>query len=108
MFQPLGGLVTVIPDVKKDKTKGGLALPETFADVMITGTVRNVGLGNKMENGTRDRPPLSPGDKVMVAQQRNPRTQKAEPYPMFTDVDVVVFICNAADVWGIIEPAVVN
>jgi co-chaperonin GroES (HSP10) len=107
MFQPLGGLVTVIPDVKKDKTKGGLALPENFADVMITGTVRNVGLGNKMESGLRDRPALSPGDKVMVAQSRD-HHGKAQPYPMFTDVDVVVFICNAQDIWGIIEPAVVN
>ena len=107
MFQPLGGLVTVIPDLKTNKTKGGLALPESFADVMITGVIRNVGLGNRMENGTRDRPALSPGDKVMVAQSRDHRGV-AQPYPTFTDVDVVVFICNAADVWGIIDPVIVN
>jgi co-chaperonin GroES (HSP10) len=110
MFQPLHGLCTVILDDKKKTTKGGIVLPDDYKDVLLIGTIRAVGLGGMTESGVLDRPPLHPGDRVMIAQQteRTPQGARVVPFPTISDDGVVCSIINHRDIWGIIKDGVVQ
>ena len=106
MFQPHHALITVILDAKKDRTKGGLVLPDSFGDILVTGTVRAVGTG-VMEGGTLNRPPLQAGDRVVVAQQTQRRqngSSQVVPFPDIDDDGVKCVLVNYADIWGVVMP----
>jgi co-chaperonin GroES (HSP10) len=103
MFQPLHGLVTIVLDKKDPKTEGGLHLPDTFAGVFLTGTIRAVGLGSV--DKTMGRPMLLPGDKVLIAQhvQVGPQGRKVQAYPTIMDNGVECILCDHSEVMGVIK-----
>ena len=103
MFQPLHWLITVVLDPKEQKTPGGLVLPENYAGVFVTGTVRAVGLGKPMDNGELFVPPLHPGDRVMLARHRDPRTGRPMEYPTVVDEGVLCIICDYTEIQGVVE-----
>ena len=105
MFQPTRSLCTVVLDPKESKTKGGLHLPDTFADIMLTGTIRNLGPGQLTDEGTWvQEPNIRIGSKVMIASHRDPHTGKPLAVPTITDSDgVAVALCDTSEVLGVIE-----
>lgn len=114
MFRPLHGLVTVVLDPKDKMTKGGLALPDNFGDIFITGTIRAVGpraygFTDDLATGDPDEVGgyLKPGVRVMIAQHgaTNPRTgqQSIQAYPEIEDDGVKCSIMDQTEILGIIE-----
>ena len=104
MFVPHHNLVTVVLD-KKDKTPGGLILPDIYAEVFITGTVRAVGVGHRLDTGDLDAPSLCKGDRVMIAQhvQQQGQRRLVQKYPEIEDDGVACILCDYTDVLGVIK-----
>jgi co-chaperonin GroES (HSP10) len=103
MFQPLHGLVTIVLDPKDNKTPGGLVMPDNYEGVFLTGTVRAVGCGRRLESGYRDTLPLQVGHRVLIAQHRNPQNGRTMPYPTLIDDGVSCIICDHTEVLGVME-----
>ena len=101
MFAPLHGLVTVVLDPKNSKTPGGLFLPDNYDGVFLTGTIRAVGSGRRLENGDRDTLALHPGDRVLIASHRDPRTGKVMLYPKINDDGAECIICDHTECLGV-------
>jgi chaperonin GroES len=108
LFQPCHNLVTVVPDPKNSKTKGGLHLPDTFAEIFLTGTVRAIGPGRLTDTGYVAHPGLKVGDKVMLA-QHSQTTQggqrRVQEFPTVLDEGVTVLICDVSEILGVVESA---
>ena len=104
MFVPHHNLVTVVLD-KKDKTPGGLILPDIYAEVFITGTVRAVGVGHRLDTGDLDAPSLCKGDRVMIAQhvQQQGNQRRVQSFPEIEDDGVKCILCDYTDVLGVIK-----
>jgi chaperonin GroES len=63
--QPLGDRVVVERDEAKDKTAGGIVLPDTAKDKPQRGKVIAVGEGRITKDGTRRPLQVKAGDKVL-------------------------------------------
>lgn len=50
-FKPLGDRIAVVPEEQKEKTAGGIIIPDTVKEKPIQGKVVAVGEGNIDENG---------------------------------------------------------
>lgn len=61
MLKPVCGYVTVKPDVPRDKTDGGVYLPEVALEVKPFATVIDVGTGPHRKGSS-----LTPGDRVVI------------------------------------------
>jgi co-chaperonin GroES (HSP10) len=112
MFKPLHQFVTVVLD-KKDKTPGGLVLPDGFGEVFVTGVVRAVGTGRMSETtiGLTLVPAIKVGQRVMLAyhQQQGPRGERrVMKYPVLQDEDVACILCDYTDIVGVVEESPVN
>jgi co-chaperonin GroES (HSP10) len=100
----LHNLITVVLDPKDSKTKGGLHLPDSFADVFLTGTVRAVGTGSLDKNMAR--PGLLPNDRVLIAQHvqaNNQGQRRVMQYPAIKDGEVECVLLDITDVVGIFK-----
>ncbi len=68
MLRPLADHVVVEVVTKEEKTASGIYLPDTAAkEKPQTGRVVAVGKGKLLENGTRVKPDVKVGDKVLFA-----------------------------------------
>lgn len=68
-FKPLHDNVIIRPNAPPEKTPGGLFLaPTNTKDPAIEGVVIAVGPGRTLENGTRVRPEVETGVKVLCPQ----------------------------------------
>lgn len=50
-LRPLGARVTIRPDVQKDKTEGGLYLPDQAKEKPTEGVIVGCGSGHQLKNG---------------------------------------------------------
>ena len=64
-IQPLGDKVLVQRIEAETKTAGGIVLPDTAKEKPQRGTVKNVGKGKMLENGTRRKMQVKKGDTVL-------------------------------------------
>lgn len=99
MFKPLHSLVTVVLDPKKDRTEGGLVIPDLAFANTRTGIVRAVGPGTAGD-------PLGvvPGDRVVIGVQKNRDGTAANFAGIQDDDGQEVAVMNVQDIWGIIDP----
>ena len=65
--RPLGDRVVVKPDVREEKTRSGIIIPDTAKEKPQEGTVIAVGSGRLLENGGRSTMELHEGDHVLFA-----------------------------------------
>lgn len=66
-LRPLNGQVLVKKDDPKDKTKGGIVLPDTGRDQSTTGTVVAVSAGKLTDKGVFVEPSVKKGDRVVYS-----------------------------------------
>ncbi|MCX5716364.1 MAG: co-chaperone GroES, partial [Candidatus Omnitrophica bacterium] len=64
-IQPLGDRVVIKPLEAKEKTKGGLVLPDTAKEKPQEGKVISVGKGRVSNEGKLITPEVKAGDKVL-------------------------------------------
>jgi co-chaperonin GroES (HSP10) len=106
MLKPFHALVTVILDPKITKTPGGISLPDTSEVSYRLGTVRAAGPEARYALETTDGSPkrqfpLQPGDRVMVAVQKDKMGHVLNMGTIMDDGLEVVLV-NYHDIWGII------
>ena len=66
-IRPLGEKVLIRRLEAEAKTKGGIVLPDTAKEKPQKGEVLAIGDGKLMEDGTRAKFQVKPGDKVLFA-----------------------------------------
>lgn len=64
-LQPLGDRVVVERDASEETTSGGILLPDTAKDKPSRGTVKSVGNGRLLDDGTRSELQVKVGDRVL-------------------------------------------
>ncbi len=64
-IQPLGDRIVARRDVSEDMTAGGIVLPDTAKDKPTRGVVVSVGNGKLLKDGTRAKPQLKEGDRIL-------------------------------------------
>jgi chaperonin GroES len=66
-LQPLGDRVVVEREESEGRTAGGIVLPDAAKDKPARGTVISVGNGRLLEDGTRHKVQVKPGDRVVFS-----------------------------------------
>ena len=66
-LRPLGDRIVVEPTAHEEMTKSGIVIPDTAKEKPQEGKVLAVGPGRILDDGTRERMDLKPGDKVLYA-----------------------------------------
>lgn len=66
-LQPLGDRVVVEREESETVTPGGIVLPDTAKDKPARGKVVSVGAGRLLKDGTRAKPQVKPGDRVVFS-----------------------------------------
>lgn len=64
-LQPLGDRVVVERDESDSMTAGGIVLPDSAKDKPARGRVISVGEGKLLEDGSRGKLQVKPGDRVL-------------------------------------------
>jgi len=64
-LQPLGDRVVVEREESEETTAGGILLPDTAKDKPSRGTVKSVGNGRLLDDGTRSKLQVKAGDRVL-------------------------------------------
>ena len=64
-LQPLGDRVVVQREESEERTSGGIVLPDSAQDKPSRGTVKSVGDGRLLDDGTRSKLQVKPGDRVL-------------------------------------------
>jgi chaperonin GroES len=90
MLKPLGDHVLVKPLSKEEKTQGGIILPDTAKEKPQAGEVIAVGPGRLLENGTRVKPEVKAGDKVIYAKYGGMEIKlDADEYLILRETDIL-------------------
>ena len=96
MVKAIGDLVIVIEDAPKEKTSGGLWIPETAKERLCTGVVASVGEGKLKKDGSRVPLDVKPGDHVLFSRH----THLAQEF------EGQMIICmHEADIIGLVDDA---
>jgi len=66
-LQPLGDRVVLEREESQRTTAGGIVLPDTAKDKPARGTVVSVGDGKLLDDGTRSKPQVKAGDRVLFS-----------------------------------------
>lgn len=64
-LQPLGDRVVVEREESEERTAGGILLPDTAKNKPARGTIVSVGEGRLLDDGTRNKLQVKPGDRVI-------------------------------------------
>lgn len=67
MIRPINDKVVLKPLQEEEKTKGGIVLPDTAKEKPNRGEVVAVGEGKLLDNGTRSKPAVKKGEKVIYS-----------------------------------------
>jgi chaperonin GroES len=66
-LQPLGDRVVVKREEGESRTAGGIVLPDTAKEKPTRGIVESVGDGKLLDDGTRGKLQVRPGDRVLFS-----------------------------------------
>jgi chaperonin GroES len=66
-IRPLGDRVVVKPELREEKTRSGIIIPDTAKEKPQEGTVTAVGSGRLLDDGRRSVMELHEGDHVLFA-----------------------------------------
>jgi chaperonin GroES len=66
-LQPLGERVVIEREASEERTAGGLVLPDSAKDKPARGNVISVGEGKLLDDGTRSKLQVKPGDRVIFS-----------------------------------------
>lgn len=66
-IQPLGDRIVVAREEAEEVTTGGIVLPDSAKDKPARGRVVSVGDGRLLDDGSRARPQVKAGDRVLFS-----------------------------------------
>jgi len=79
--KPLGDRIFIKVSESEERTAGGILLPDTAKEKPQVGEVVQVGPGKRNEDGSRQAPEVSIGDRVLYSKYAAP-TSSSEPMSM--------------------------
>jgi len=92
-IKPLGDRVLIKPCEEKEKTKGGIVLPDTAKERPQEGEIVAVGEGRRTDEGKRVSLSLKVGDKVLYGKYSGTEiTVDGEEYLIMREEDVLAII----------------
>jgi len=92
-IKPLGDRVLIKPSEEKEKTKGGIVLPDTAKEKPQEGEIIAVGEGRKTEDGKTIPLTLKVGDRVLYGKYSGTEiTIDGEEYLIMREEDVLAVI----------------
>jgi len=92
-IKPLGDRVLIKPSEEKEKTKGGIVLPDTAKEKPQEGEIVAVGEGRKTEGGKTIPLTLKVGDRVLYGKYSGTEvTVDGEEYLIMREEDVLAVI----------------
>ena len=93
MIKPLGDRVLIKPSEEKERTKGGIVIPDTAKEKPHEGKVIAVGEGKKNDDGKLIPLILKVGDKVLYGKYSGTEiTVNEEDYLIMREDDVVAIL----------------
>ncbi|QDU94149.1 co-chaperone GroES [Lignipirellula cremea] len=92
-LQPLGDRVVVEREASEERTAGGIVLPDSAKNKPSRGTVKSVGNGRLLEDGTRGEMQIKVGDRVIFTSY-GPETFTVgeEEYLLMSESDILAVI----------------
>ena len=78
-LQPLGDRVVIEREDSEERTAGGILLPDTAKNKPQRGTVISVGEGRLLDDGTRNKVQVSPGDRVIFTSYAGEQFKVGDP-----------------------------
>ncbi|OQX86349.1 MAG: co-chaperone GroES [Candidatus Omnitrophica bacterium 4484_70.2] len=92
-IKPLGDRVLIKPSEEKERTKGGIVLPDTAKEKPQEGKIVAVGEGRKTEDGKTIPLTLKVGDRVLYGKYSGTEiTIDGEEYLIMREEDVLAVI----------------
>ena len=92
-IKPLGDRVLVKPSEEKEKTKGGIYLPDTAKEKPQEGEVVAVGEGRKVDDGKLIPLSVKVGDKVLYGKYSGTEiTVNGEEYLIIREEDILAIV----------------
>ncbi|MFQ5672864.1 MAG: co-chaperone GroES [Nitrospinales bacterium] len=92
-IRPLQDRILVQPILEKEVMKGGIIIPDSAKEKPIEGRVKAVGEGKVNENGSRTKPELKVGDKVLYGKYAGTEIKvDGEDYLLMREDDVLGII----------------
>ena len=92
-IKPLGDRVLIKPSEEKEKTKGGIVLPDTAKEKPQEGEVVAVGEGRKTEEGKAVPLTVKVGDKVLYGKYSGTEiTVDGDEYLMMREEDILAIV----------------
>jgi chaperonin GroES len=92
-LKPLGDKVLVQRVEGETKTKGGIVLPDTAKEKPKEGKVIAVGEGKLLENGSRAKPNVKVGDRVVFTSFAGSEVKiEDKEYLIMTEEDILAVI----------------
>jgi len=92
-IRPLQDRILVQPILEKEVVKGGIIIPDSAKEKPIEGRVKAVGEGKINENGSRTKPELKVGDKVLYGKYAGTEIKvDGEDYLLMREDDVLGII----------------
>jgi chaperonin GroES len=64
-IQPIGDRIVARRDESETTTAGGIVLPDSAKDKPTRGVVVSVGAGRLLKDGSRAKPQVKPGDRIL-------------------------------------------
>ena len=91
--KPLGDRVFVKVSDSEEKTAGGILLPDTAKEKPQVGEVAQVGPGKRNDDGTRQTPEISVGDRVLYSKYAGTDIKLgADEYVLLSEKDILAIV----------------
>nr|AUG32127.1 co-chaperonin GroES [Paulinella longichromatophora] len=91
--KPLGDRIFVKISESEEKTAGGILLPDTAQEKPQVGEVVQVGPGKRNEDGTRQSPEVSIGDKVLYSKYAGTDIKLgSNEYVLLSEKDILAIV----------------
>lgn len=90
---PIGDKVIVERLAAEEKTKGGIVLPDTAKEKPKEGRVISVGDGRLLDGGSRAKPSVKQGDRIIFASYAGSEVKvEGKEYLIMNDEDILAVI----------------
>ena len=91
--KPLGDRVFVKVSDSEEKTSGGILLPDTAKEKPQVGEVAQVGPGKRNDDGTRQTPEISVGDRVLYSKYAGTDIKLGnDEYVLLSEKDILAIV----------------
>ena len=92
MFKPIADKVIVKKIENEGQTSGGVIIPDTTQEGSRHAEVIAVGPGRVLENGTRMKPQVKPGDRIIYPKVGNILEVKGEEFYIVREIDILTIL----------------